>query len=49
MWQQLAEGHWRSETAYASSESSASLGIRNSDADIYVPVTTALLRFKNRG
>ena len=25
------------------------MGIRNSNADIYIPVTTALLRFKNRG
>ena len=33
----------------ASSESISQLGIRNSDADIYIPVTTALLRFKNRG
>ena len=32
----------------ASSESLASLGIRDANADIYIPVTTALLRFKNR-
>ncbi|MCB0547835.1 MAG: ABC transporter permease [Phaeodactylibacter sp.] len=33
----------------ANSENLSQLGIRNSDADIYVPVTAALLRFKNRG
>ena len=32
-----------------STESLSHLGIRNSNADIYIPVTTALLRFKNRG
>jgi len=32
----------------ASSESLESLGIRDANADIYIPVTTALLRFKNR-
>ncbi len=32
-----------------SSESLASLGIRDYNSDVYVPVTTALLRFKNRG
>ncbi len=32
----------------ASSQSLASLGIRDYNSDIYIPVTTALLRFKNR-
>ncbi len=32
----------------ASSESLESLGIRDYNSDIYIPVTTALLRFKNR-
>ncbi|MCO6478846.1 MAG: ABC transporter permease [Phaeodactylibacter sp.] len=32
-----------------SRESLSQLGIRNSNADIYIPVTTAMLRFKNRG
>ncbi len=33
----------------ASRESLSQLGIRNSNSDIYIPVTTAMLRFKNRG
>lgn len=32
----------------ASSESLESLGIRDYNSDVYIPVTTALLRFKNR-
>ena len=36
------------ERRYASRESLEELGIRDFNADVYVPVTTALLRFKNR-
>ena len=37
------------EQRQGSGENLSQLGIRNSNADIYIPVTTALIRFKNRG
>ena len=32
----------------ASKENLESLGIRDYNSDVYIPITTALLRFKNR-